>query len=620
MRESEVGERGGQRRNRGQQQGYIHRLDREATSFFFSNIPDDVKAVDLWPHFARFGRVGEIFIPDKLDKRGGRFGFVKFRDVRDATELLRRLSNIWIGTFKLRINLSKFERRAAKVQTVEGQNEGDGGKRVQGGRSFKEALAVGEVVGACVGEGTSAQGGQPMTVAAKEVVWEVEVEEERMAGLKGAYVGYLVEEKDVQSIQNNLRMSGFHSLRVTAMGHKQILLWSDKADEVKEVVESVGWWCSLFESVVPWSPELITSHRVTWLRCYGVPIHAWGTDLFRALAFKYGMFIEVDGKTSQFKRCDVIRVKIVTKASKLIDSTMAVKVCDKRFEIRVIEETGGWMELGDGVLKVGPGWHEEQSSKASYDGGESICAVVEGCYSESGSDADVSESCQLLLDEQAHGGVRSVSHGSSREFGYTEGEMSGNIPNLLGYTVESVVNVDRDKCEDLLLEDVGTEHMLEGGPIVPIVDRSGDLGKLGNFQVYEDEAGALVVPGGVNNFNHNYDLMGLSVQAEMDVSADFVNNQLEITGPIPLLTRKEVLCVDGPSLKCNSKFEGVFVAEGPVQVGGSSKQSNGNRKATPTQLPFNKLSKLPRIPHSVPRRKKIIKPMEGGQQGVLDVA
>ncbi|MCI43571.1 hypothetical protein A2U01_0064808, partial [Trifolium medium] len=70
-------------------------------------------------------------------------------------------------------------------------------------------------------------------------------------------------------------MSGFHNIRVSMMGDMTVLLCSDKADEVKEVVQTKCWWCSLFEKVVPWSPELITNHRVTWLRCYGVPIHAW---------------------------------------------------------------------------------------------------------------------------------------------------------------------------------------------------------------------------------------------------------------------------------------------------------------------------------------------------------
>ncbi|MCI62822.1 hypothetical protein A2U01_0084079, partial [Trifolium medium] len=56
-------------------------------------------------------------------------------------------------------------------------------------------------------------------------------------------------------------MGGFHNLRVTTMGFRQVLLWSDKLHEVKEVVETVGWWCSLFEKVVPWSPDLVSNHR-----------------------------------------------------------------------------------------------------------------------------------------------------------------------------------------------------------------------------------------------------------------------------------------------------------------------------------------------------------------------
>ncbi|MCI11733.1 RNA-binding protein 25-like, partial [Trifolium medium] len=255
--------------------------------------PEDVNSSDLWPHFAHFGRVGEVYIPAKVDKQGRRFGFVKFREVRDATELLRSISNIWVGSFKLRVNISKFSRRRGSIQKEEAQKEGGGGQReggggrlVQGGRSFKVAVSE-DVVGGVV-EGLS-----NVPVAnrdAAEVVWEVEVEEERLAKLEGAYVGYLVEEKDVVSIQNNLRMDGFHCIKVSAMGYLTILLWSEQANEVKEMVETVGWWCSLFEKVVPWSPELVTNHREAWLRCYGVPIHAWGVDLFRAMAFKFGMF------------------------------------------------------------------------------------------------------------------------------------------------------------------------------------------------------------------------------------------------------------------------------------------------------------------------------------------
>ncbi|GAU21269.1 hypothetical protein TSUD_286790 [Trifolium subterraneum] len=191
--------------------------------------------------------------------------------------------------------------------------EGVGGSRVQEGKSFKGAVLGEEEMGSMLGEGTSPKGVHSVIVVAKEVVWEVEVEDERVASMEDAYVGYLVEDKQTQTIQNNFRIGGFQSLKVTTMGHKQVLVWSDKVHEVKE------------------------------LRCFGVPIHAWGMDLFRALDFMYGRFIEIDDNTAQLMRCDVARVKVVTKELKIIDSVMVVKVRGKRFKIRVIEETGDWL-------------------------------------------------------------------------------------------------------------------------------------------------------------------------------------------------------------------------------------------------------------------------------------
>jgi hypothetical protein len=167
------------------------------------------------------------------------------------------------------------------------------------------------------------------------VVWEVEVEEDRMMKLEGACLGYLVENTNAQSIQNNFHMDGFLSLKVCALGYMKVLIWSDKVEEVKEIMETVGWWCSLFEKVIPWSPDVVVNSRAVWLRCYGVPPHAWGNDLFRSIAFKHGRFLEVDDNTKEMKRCDVGRIKILTNDKAAIDTSMAVKVLGKRFDIRI---------------------------------------------------------------------------------------------------------------------------------------------------------------------------------------------------------------------------------------------------------------------------------------------
>jgi RNA recognition motif-containing protein len=165
--------------------GYLHRLEQETTTFFFSNFPEDIKELDLWHRFGRFGRVGDVYIPKKVDKQGRRFGFVKYREVSDATELLRSISDIWIGSFKLRVNRSKFSKNeqppAKEPQAMVQRREH---KFVQSEKSFKGALFDDGRVGG--GKGGRAlipseekQGGRALILPEEkqEVVWEVEVED-----------------------------------------------------------------------------------------------------------------------------------------------------------------------------------------------------------------------------------------------------------------------------------------------------------------------------------------------------------------------------------------------------------------------------------------------------------
>jgi RNA recognition motif-containing protein len=65
----------------------------------------------LWKAFGRFGRLGDVYIPNKVDKWGKRFAFVKFREDRDVMELCNKMEDVWIGNFKLRINKSWFDRK-----------------------------------------------------------------------------------------------------------------------------------------------------------------------------------------------------------------------------------------------------------------------------------------------------------------------------------------------------------------------------------------------------------------------------------------------------------------------------------------------------------------------------
>ncbi|KAK2358041.1 hypothetical protein QL285_095259 [Trifolium repens] len=108
-------------------------------------------------------------------------------------------------------------------------------------------------------------------------------------------------------------MDGYHNKMVILLGHKQVLSYSSVEGEVQELIGAVGWWYTWFERFEEWSPNWSSSNlRVTWLTCFGVPLHMWGDAIFRMLVFKFGSCIETDYTTKNMLRGDLARIKITT--------------------------------------------------------------------------------------------------------------------------------------------------------------------------------------------------------------------------------------------------------------------------------------------------------------------
>ncbi|KAK2449805.1 zinc finger CCCH domain-containing protein [Trifolium repens] len=453
--------------------GYVHRLDQVATSFFITNFPEDVNAADLWPKFARFGRVGEVYIPDRLDKQGRRFGFVKYRDIRDAREQLDLISNIWVCSFKLRVNLSRFEKGASGkggTEQVAGKEKGlavtsqgvTEERAVR--RSFKDVLDERPPARSIEKERMTTEDGRK---GCSEVVWEVEVEADALAKLKGSFVGFLNDPKEPLDIQRSFVMDGYLHIKVMPLGHKMVLLSSSVDGEVKDIVRVVGWWCTCFEKFEEWSPECTSSRRDTWLNCYGVPLHAWGEALFRSLGFKFGSYVETDENTKKMLRGDVAKIRITTDSPSLIDSSISVMVLEKKFVIRVLEDPGGGVASGRRCGKRCEVDDEEQSCIGSGDG-RSVAAVVGG-ESEEGGDSDWSESREGVLGLEVQKERKGVDNTLRLECDKDKG-VSGGDPIFLGTTLcnsdrVNALTVDneeevREQCRALVVIPAETEGIL----------------------------------------------------------------------------------------------------------------------------------------------------------------
>jgi RNA recognition motif-containing protein len=111
---------------------FFQHLDKITTPFFFTHFPDSLNNSDLRKLFSRFGNVAEVFIPRKRDKRGSRFDFVKFKEVKDEVDLGRRLEEVWWGDSKLKVNRARFSREEKKMSEVPDAGGGEIGNGVGG--------------------------------------------------------------------------------------------------------------------------------------------------------------------------------------------------------------------------------------------------------------------------------------------------------------------------------------------------------------------------------------------------------------------------------------------------------------------------------------------------------
>jgi RNA recognition motif-containing protein len=239
-----------------------------------TNLPHECNLEDLWKVFGRFGRLGDVYIPKKGDKWGRKFAFVKFREVNEVEELSRRLEDVWLGSFKLRVNISRFSRRVEEgvkeeVARKGVMSEGEGSKAQN--RSFKAALLQAstsqEEIGVRRNEGE----------VGREVL-EVEVEGSVLKELEESFVGKLAINLEVYRIRTVLFMEGFAHISVTDMGGRMVLIHSPKKGEVETLWKTKADWITYyFSKVIPWSPACFANRRETWVMVCLVQ-EKWGRE------------------------------------------------------------------------------------------------------------------------------------------------------------------------------------------------------------------------------------------------------------------------------------------------------------------------------------------------------
>jgi hypothetical protein len=93
-----------------------------------------------------------------------------------------------------------------------------------------------------------------------------------------------------------------------------------------------------FREVFPWNPSCFADRRDTWVKVFGIPLHAWGDKLFKAIGGLYGEFLDYDNNTASRAKLDVACLKISTSFRGNIDDPVHIQALGVNYTLRVVED------------------------------------------------------------------------------------------------------------------------------------------------------------------------------------------------------------------------------------------------------------------------------------------
>ncbi|WJX77735.1 hypothetical protein P8452_61014 [Trifolium repens] len=308
----------------------------------------------------------------------------------------------------------------------------------------------------------------------EEEVLKVDVDSRVLKELEQSSVGRLAINVEVKRIRSTLFMEGFAHISVTDMGSKMVLIHSPFVGEVERLWKAkVDWITYYFNKVTPWSPSSFASSREVWVKVYGIPLHVWGENLFKAIGSRYGEFIDFDNNTASRAKLDVARIKMATGFCGEIDDALKIMALGVEYSLRVVEEKG--MEQvfmhGDRSAEQEGSWVESHNAPVEVmaeDGDDSGGSTEEG---DEDDDVDLSHGQHQAstLSKKVDGDVTLAEEGKCQTSPFVSaGVLEDQFGNGVLYVSEDVRGEENEGvleghvCEKVTKSGKGVETEVDG--------------------------------------------------------------------------------------------------------------------------------------------------------------
>ncbi|GKV48276.1 hypothetical protein SLEP1_g55098 [Rubroshorea leprosula] len=230
---------------------------------------------------------------------------------------------------------------------------------------------------------------------------ELKVNQEESEWLEKCFVGIVHSATMIPTLQEKFFMEGVFFCKIRVMGGRMVLLERYDYEDLKELIETGRDWPGRwFLEIKPWSLTTVAVERFVWIKCLGLPLHAWKSEYFQSFGNLWGTFVSLDDSTSRKKRLDVARFLITIPMMESISKSLDIKVNGVMYHIKFFEEehnNGFYIMDSDFKIKGDNHIDEEHTEESSGDEEHSSIGS-EFKHTEEGAEAEI-ESVDLWVLE-----------------------------------------------------------------------------------------------------------------------------------------------------------------------------------------------------------------------------
>ena len=167
----------------------------------------------------------------------------------------------------------------------------------------------------------------------------IETKQVTLPWMSNNAVGFFVADLSYNQLCEEFIVGGMNMVKVRYLGDNMALLTPTEGERMEDVIGlNKLWFESFFEAIEPWTDACVVGHKITWVRCYGLPISLWNKDYFFQVVSEVASLVDIDKATEAWDNLEYARLQVRLLKSCSARLAKGMKINDQVYNICIEEE------------------------------------------------------------------------------------------------------------------------------------------------------------------------------------------------------------------------------------------------------------------------------------------